>query len=96
MLIWIGLICGIFPWKSAGKISGKSQFRRNQTTMTPGETGGVLGVLEIQSPEGGDTSQILYRRLRGSPDLYCLFTLGFTLGYNRFTPAILRGRLLRG
>ena len=29
--------------------------------MTPGETGGVLGVLEIQSPEGGDTSQILYR-----------------------------------
>ncbi len=29
--------------------------------MTPGETGGVLGVLEIQSSEGGDTKFVKYR-----------------------------------
>ena len=47
---------GFFLWKSAGRISGKSQFRRNQTPMTPGPAaadGGKKNVVVVRVRRGG-------------------------------------------
>ena len=55
--------------------------------MTPGKAGGYEVEDGFQSPEGGDTSHNLYRRLRGSPILNRLPTTGYTRGHNCIAPS---------
>ena len=65
--------------------------------MTPSPAaadGGCGEMLFIRAPKGpvpeyfgSDTFLVLYRRLRGSPNLYRFPTPGFTRGYNCFTPS---------
>ena len=65
--------------------------------MTPGETGGCGEMLFIRAPKAA----ILYLFCIAAYGALLNYTTGYPVrrggrGYNRLTPAILRGRLLRG
>ena len=55
--------------------------------MTPGKAGGYEAEVGFQSPAGGDTKYVKYRRLRGSPILNRLPTTGYTRGHNYNAPS---------